>query len=161
DGVGIDWPMSYQEMDPWYTRVERLIGVSGEKCGVASQTPDGDFQPPPPLVCTLSMMQRTARRIGYIATNEPHAVITRPLNGRPPCHYCGRCSHGCDTGAKFTSTGTLLPWAQATGRMTLISNALVRHVNVDAQGRATGVTWIDRYTMREGAVQGRYVVLSA
>src|SRR5581483_3398477 len=56
---------------------------------------------------------------------------------------------------------TLLPWAQTTGRMTLISNALVRHVNVDGRGRATGVTWIDRYTMREGAVEGRYVVLSA
>lgn len=161
DGVGVDWPVSYEEMDPWYTRVERLVGVSGEKAGVASGTPDGDFQAAPGLNCTLTVMRATARRLGYTATNEPHGIITRPLNGRPACHYCGRCSHGCDPGSKFTSTGTLLPWAQATGKMTLIQNAVVREVNVDSQGRASGVTWIDRYTMREGAVRGRYVVVSA
>jgi choline dehydrogenase-like flavoprotein len=161
DGVGIDWPLTYEEIDPWYTSVERLIGVSGEKCSVASGMPDGDFQPPAPLNCNLSIMRATARKLGYIATSEPHAIITRPLSGRPACHYCGRCTQGCDSGSKFTSPGTLLPWAQATGRMTLIQNAIVREVTVDARGRANGVTWIDRYTMKENGVRGRYVVLSA
>jgi choline dehydrogenase-like flavoprotein len=161
DGVGIDWPVSYEEMAPWYSRVERLIGVSGEKAGVPTGMPDGEFQPPPGLNCTLTIMRATARRMGYTATNEPHAIISRPLNGRPACHYCGRCSHGCDPGAKFTSPGTLLPWAQATGRMTLIQNAIVREVTINGQGRATGVTWVDRYTMKEGGVRGRYVVVSA
>jgi len=161
DGVGVDWPIDYDEIAPWYSQVERLIGVSGEKTGVPTGMPDGEFQPPPPLNCNLSIMRAAARKLGYTAVSEPHAIITRPLSGRPACHYCGRCTQGCDSGSKFTSTGTLLPWAQATGRMTLIQNALVREVTIDTQGRASGVTWIDRYTMREGGVRGRYVVLSA
>lgn len=161
DGVGIDWPVSYEEMAPWYSRCERLIGVSGEKCGVESDQPDGEFMEPPGLSCPLTIMRKTARRIGYIATNEPHAIITGPKDGRSPCHYCGKCTWGCDPGAKFTAVGTLLPWAGATRRMTLIQNAIVREVTLDSLGRASGVNWIDRYTMREGSVRGRYVVLSA
>ena len=68
DGVGVDWPVSYEEMAPWYSRCERLIGVSGEKCGVESDQPDGEFMAPPDFSCPLAIMRKAARRIGYIAS---------------------------------------------------------------------------------------------
>jgi choline dehydrogenase-like flavoprotein len=99
--------------------------------------------------------------MGYLALRPPRAVITRDYNGRPACHYCGRCGHGCDTGSKFTSVGALLPHAQATGRMTLFTNSIVREVMLDRGGRASGFVFIDRYTYQEDSVRGRYVVLAA
>lgn len=161
DGVGVDWPISYEEMDPWYSRTEGLIGVSGGKVNKMTGTPSGQFLPPPPLNCANSMMKAAANRLGYTADAEPYAIITRPHNGRAPCHYCGRCGQGCDVGAKFTAVGTLLPAAARTGKMTLIPNAIVREVTVDSQGRASGVSYVDRYTFQEKTVRGRYVVLSA
>jgi choline dehydrogenase-like flavoprotein len=161
DGVGIDWPISYDEIAPWYSRTERLVGVSGEKVGKMTGTPDGEFQPAANLPCGPTIMRATAERMGYIAVPGQRAIITRPLNGRVPCHYCGRCGRGCDTGAKFTAVGVLLPAAFASGRMTLISNAIVSAVTVDSQGRANGVTYVDRYTFQENRVRGRYVVIAA
>lgn len=160
DGYGIDWPISYEEMAPWYSKTELLVGVSGEKSGQMTGTPDGEFLPPQGYTCNHAIMTKAARRLGYVTTREPHAIITRDHNGRPKCHYCGRCGQGCDSGAKFTSVGALLPVAKATGRMTLFTNAIVREVNVDSSGRASGVTYIDRYTFQEGAVRGRYVVVA-
>lgn len=161
DGAGVDWPVSYEEMEPWYSQVEKLIGVSGEKSGQATACPDGEYMTPPGLSCPLTIMKTAGKRLGYVATSEPHAIITQAHNGRPACHYCGRCGQGCDVGAKFTSVGALLPVAFATGRMTMFSNSIVREVNVDSNGRASGVTFVDRYSGKEGAVRGRYVVLSA
>jgi len=123
--------------------------------------PYGEYMPPPPDICAQAIMRATANRMGYVATSDPHAIITQAHNGRPSCHYCGRCSHGCDVGAKFTSVGALLPVAQATGKLTAFLNSIVREVTIDASGRATGVSFVDRYTQREGVVRGRYVVLSA
>jgi choline dehydrogenase-like flavoprotein len=161
DGVGIDWPISYEEMAPWYSKTEELIGVSGDKVSVPSATPSGEYMEPAGMTCTHAVVKRAATRLGYLAVHEPHAIITRNHNGRAKCHYCGRCGQGCDVGAKFTSVGALLPVAQATGKMTLIKNAIVREVLTDSQGRAAGVAFVDRYSFKDGAVRGRYVVLSA
>ncbi len=161
DGYGIDWPMSYEEMDPWYTRVEKLIGCSGEACGKLTATPDGVYQPAPGLTCGNTWMKGVAKKMGYLAVAGPRAIITQPLNGRAPCHYCGRCGKGCDNGSKFTTVGALLPTARATGNLTMISNAIVRDVTVDSQGRASGVRYIDRYTFQENEVRGKTVVLAA
>ncbi|HWB86206.1 MAG TPA: GMC family oxidoreductase [Bryobacteraceae bacterium] len=161
DGVGIDWPLSYEEIAPWYSSVERLIGVSGERSLTPTAVAAGEYMPPPPMPCPLAIMRKTAIRLGYTATSDPHAIITQPHNGRAPCHYCGRCGQGCDVGAKFTSVGALLPTAQATGRMTMFTNSIVREISLDRAGRATGVVFVDRYTRQENAVSGRYVVVAA
>jgi choline dehydrogenase-like flavoprotein len=161
DGYGIDWPISYDEIEPWYSKTERLIGVSGERADKMTATPSGEFQPAPPAICGVALMRKFARKLGYTATQGPRAIITRALNGRRPCHYCGRCGTGCDPGAKFTTVGTLLPAAAATGRMTMFTNAIVREVTLDSAGRASGVVYVDRYTFRENAVRGRYVVVAA
>ncbi len=161
DGYGIDWPISYEEMAPWYSKTELLVGVSGGKAGQMTGTPDGEFMPPQGYTCNHAIITAAVKKMGYITTREPHAIITQDHNGRPQCHYCGRCGQGCDSGAKFTSVGALLPVAQATGRMTVFTNAIVREVTVDSSGRASGVSFIDRYTFQENAVRGRQVVLSA
>jgi choline dehydrogenase-like flavoprotein len=161
DGFGVDWPISYEEMAPWYSKTEKLMGISGERTGKMTALPDGEFQPPPASDCLCTIMRGPIARAGYTVVREARAAITRPLNGRPSCHYCGRCGHGCDSGSKFTSVGALLPPATATGRMTMFTNAIVREVNLDRQGRASGVTYVDRYTHQENTVRGRYVVLSA
>lgn len=161
DGYGIDWPISYDEMAPWYSKTELLVGVSGGKAGQMTGTPDGEFMPPQGYTCNHAIITAAVKKMGYITTREPHAIITQDHNGRPQCHYCGRCGQGCDSGAKFTSVGALLPVAQATGRMTVFTNAIVREVTVDSSGRASGVSFIDRYTFQENAVRGRQVVLSA
>lgn len=158
DGFGIDWPISYDEIAPWYAKTEQLIGVSGERIGKPT---DGEFQPAANPTCSQMIMRRTAQRMGYTPMADTRAIITRPLNGRHSCHYCGRCGRGCDTGSKFTAVGTLYPRAFATGRLSLISNAIVREVTVDDRGRANGVSYVDRYTYQEGRVRGRYVVVAA
>jgi choline dehydrogenase-like flavoprotein len=161
DGFGVDWPISYDEMAPWYSKAERIVGVSGERIGKMTAVPEGEFQPPPNSDCVCAIMRKPIARLGYTVVREPRAAITQPTNGRTKCHYCGRCGHGCDTGAKFTAVGALHPVARATGRMTMFTNAIAREVNLDSRGRAAGVTYIDRYTYRENMVRGRYVVLSA
>ena len=98
--------------------------------------------------------------MGDTTSAEPHAIITHDRHARPACHYCGRCGQGSDTGSKFTSVGTLLPIARATGPLTMFANSTTREVTINGGGRATGVAFIDRYTMRESSVKGRYVVLS-
>jgi choline dehydrogenase-like flavoprotein len=161
DGFGIDWPISYDEMAPWYSKTELLIGVSGSRVDALTATPSGEYMEPAGMTCVHAVMSKAARRIGYLVGHEPHAMITKPHNGRPACHYCGRCGQGCDSGAKFTSAGALLPQAYATGRLTMFTNAIVRRVLEDGQGRASGVEYVDRYTHADHAVRGRYVVLSA
>lgn len=161
DGFGIDWPISYDEMAPWYSKTEQLIGVSGDKVDALTATPSGEFMTPQGMTCVHAVGARAGRKLGYLVVHEPYAIITQAHNGRPKCHYCGRCGQGCDVGAKFTSVGALLPVAAATGNMTLFTNAIVRQVLVDSQGRVTGVEYIDRYTRTDNVVRGRYVVLSA
>jgi choline dehydrogenase-like flavoprotein len=161
DGYGIDWPMSYDEMAPWYSKTERLIGVSGDKVDQLTATPSGEYMKPAGMTCVHAVMRGVARRQGYLTGHEPYAIITQDHNGRPKCHYCGRCGQGCDVGAKFTSVGAMLPVAYATGRLTMISNAIVREVLVDGRGLASGVSYVDRYTFKDDVVRGRYVVLSA
>lgn len=161
DGYGIDWPISYEEMEPWYAKTELLIGVSGERANKMTPTPSGEFQPPPAAICGTVVMRKFARKLGYTVTQGPRGIITRPHNGRQPCHHCGRCGTGCDTGAKFTAVGTLLPTAIATGNLTLFSNAIVRDITLDSTGKVSGVVYVDRYTRQENAVRGRYVIVAA
>src|SRR5262249_15400807 len=135
--------------------------VSGEVADKLTATPSGVFQPPPNAVCGVAVMRKFARKLGYTATQGARAIITKPHNGRPPCHHSGRCGNGCDTRREFTSVGALLPVARATGSLTMFPNAIVREVTVDSAGKASGVVFVDRYTYKENAVRGRYVVVAA
>lgn len=160
DGLGEDWPISYEEIKPWYDEVDRLVGIFGSAEGLPNH-PDGIFLPPPRPRCWELLVKQAADRHGVTCIPSRLSILTRPHNGRPSCHYCGQCGRGCAVNANFSSTNVLVHPALATGRLTLITNAMARAVTVDAQGRADGVWYIDKATRAELRVEARVVVLAA
>jgi choline dehydrogenase-like flavoprotein len=161
DGFGDDWPVSYQEMAPYYDRAEDFIGVSGNRDNL-SYLPDGKFLPPMKMTCGEQMLARGARKAGRVPIVSRVAMLTRAHRGRPACHYCGHCGEGCDVGAMFNSVSSTLPIARATGRMTLRPNSVVRHIIIDTNtGKAKGVAFVDRLTFEEHEVFGKIVIVAA
>jgi len=161
DGYDVDWPVDYSEMQNWYTKTEQVIGVSGQETK-SPHCPAGAWLPPiAPRCAEVRVAGAALQKFGLYAFSSPKGAITRNYKGRPACHYCGRCSYGCDSGSKFTTIGVLLPPALATGRLSLLLNSVVREVLVGEGGTVRGVSYIDRYTFKEGEALGRIVVLSA
>jgi glucoside 3-dehydrogenase (cytochrome c) catalytic subunit len=161
DGFGVDWPLDYAELSPYYDRVERFIGVSGQAEGLP-QLPDGQFQPPMHLTCgEVAMRTAIKARFGRTLTIGRCAVLTASLPGRPKCHYCGPCERGCSTGSYYSSPASTLPAAAATGRLTLIPNAVVSHLESDGEGRCRSVAYLDRITRTPREVYAKAVVLCA
>lgn len=161
DSFGADWPLGYAELAPYYDQVERFIGISGRAEGLP-QLPDSRFLPPMELTCGEEILKKAiADRFGRTLTIGRTAVLTRAHNGRPACHYCGPCSRGCRTGSYYSSPHSTLPAAAATGRLTLIPDAVVSHVTTDDEGRCTGVYYVDRLTRSHREAAGRIVILCA
>jgi len=162
DGYGDDWPLDYAELAPWYDKAERFIGVSGAAEGVP-QLPDGQFQPPMSMTCGEVLLRKVAReKFGRTLTVGRTANLTAPLNGRPPCHYCGPCERGCVTHSYYNSPTTAIAAAQATGKLTLFTDAVVSHVTMDSVGtRASGVRYVHRLTRQTRELRARSVVLCA
>ena len=161
DGYGEDWPISYKELEPYYDRVESFIGVSGSREGLP-QFPDGQFLPPMALSCgALQAREVVGRKFGWRVMPDRVAVLTVPHRGRPACHYCDECQRGCFTASYFNSPSVTLPAAARTGRLTLVSDAVVSHVLMNRRGQAEGVHYVDRGTHQHREAYGRVVVLAA
>jgi choline dehydrogenase-like flavoprotein len=160
DGYGADWPFSYQELEPYYDKVEEYIGVQGRKEGLP-QIPDGKFQPAFAFNCYEHLMRKAAAKKQWRMTSLRIAQLSRPHRKRPACHFCGSCGNGCDVGAFFSTVAVTLPDALATGKLTLRTDAVVRHVLVDKEGRPSGVGFFDRNTKKYEEVHAKAVVLAA
>ena len=160
DGLGDDWPITYDDLKPYYDSIDRYIGLFGSNEGLPND-PDGIFQPPPKPRCYELLIKQASERLNIRCIPIRLSILTQPLNGRPACHYCGQCGRGCASHANFSSPSVLLPPALATGRLTITANAMAREVTVDEAGLATGVSYIDKTTGRENHVRGRIVVLAA
>jgi choline dehydrogenase-like flavoprotein len=160
DGLGEDWPIGYEDLSPYYDKVESYIGVFGSRENIAS-APNGIFQPPPKPRCTELVIQKACNRLGIPCIPSRLAILTKALNGRPACHYCAQCDRGCAVASNFSSSQVLIPPAQATGRLTLIPHAMAREIPVGTDGKATGVAYIDKTTMSEQRISARAVVLAA
>ena len=160
DGFGEDWPISYADIAPYYDWVEEHIGVSGYVEGYP-QLPDGKFLPGMPYNCVEQIFRGTALRMGLPATHRRLAQLTRPHKGRPACHFCGACTQGCDIGAMFNSIVSTLPSAEMTRRMTLRPESVVRAVLMGADGKARGVSYIDRLTRKDYEAKAKYIILAA
>ena len=164
DGFGVDWPIRYADIAPWYDHVERFVGVSGERLGLP-QLPDGQFLPPMALNCAEQVVKEgMAKRFGgeRVLTIGRVAILTVPHGGRAACHYCGPCERGCITHSYFNSIGTTLPAARATGRLTLRPYSVVHSVIYDAdRDRAAGVRVIDAQTREPLEFRARVIFLCA
>jgi len=162
DGYGEDWPLSYKDLAPYYDMVEEYVGITGMREGI-DELPDGKFHPPMALTCNEVLFRDRARqKFGRLMTLGRSANITKPINGRAPCHYCGPCHQGCVTHSYFNSAFTTVADALKSGRCTHIPNAMVYQVLMDRdRNRARGVLYIDRVTHEPREVQGRVVILCA
>ncbi len=145
DGHGIDWPIRYKDIEPWYSYVEKFAGISGQALGLP-HLPDSHFLPPMEMNC---VEEYTKEKIesnfpGRYMTIGRVAHLTEPLNGRGKCQFRNRCSRGCPYGAYFSSNAVTIPAAEKTGNLTIRPFSIVNSIMYDDQkGRATGVKVID------------------
>lgn len=159
-GIEEDWPLSYDELSPFYSHVEREMHVFGTRENL-EVLPDGDFVAESPrLRCSEVIAQSRLARKGIRLIPTRKAVLLKGKAGRGGCHYCGHCMDVCDVRAVWSSDITVIPEALATGRLTLRLNALAREITVDDKGLASGVSIIDRHTGKEELVRARVVVVS-
>lgn len=167
DGHGVDWPVRYKDIAPWYDKVESFIGVSGENLGLP-QLPDGVFEPMMPLTCVEQhFREKVAESFdGRVVTAGRTAHITSDKkfegDGRVRCQYRNRCIRGCPYGGYFSSNSSTLPTAVKTGNMTLRPDSIVHEVIYDPDTKkATGVKVIDRETKEEFEFKARVIFLCA
>jgi choline dehydrogenase-like flavoprotein len=160
DGLGEDWPISYDDIKPYYDRVDDLIGVFGSHEGLRNH-PDGNFQPAPRPRCYELLVKKTADKLGITCIPSRLSITTKALPGRQACHYCGQCNRGCTVKANFSSPDVLIGPALQTGKLTLITNAMAREVTVGKDGLATGVTYVDKKSGTDKHVSAKIVVLAA
>lgn len=164
DGVAIDWPIRYKDIEPWYDYVEEFAGISGETLGLP-QLPDSKFLPPMQLNCTEHLVrERVAKHFSgeRVLTIGRVAILTKDQGGRAACHYCGPCERGCITRSYFSSINATLPAAEKTGRMTLRPYSVVHSISFDTKtGRARGVRVIDSRTRTTIEFRAKLVFLNA
>lgn len=163
-GTGFaDWPLSYEELEPYYTRVEWEVGVSGLAGASPFDPPRSRPYPMPPLPVKSSgvLLERGARKLGLHPYPAPMAVNSQPFRGRPACVHCGFCmGYGCEVRAKSSSLYTMIPEAEATGQCEVRPESYVFRVAIDQRGRATGVHYFDR-DKRERFQHARAVIVCA
>ncbi len=163
DGMGIDWPIRYKDLAPWYSYVEAFAGISGQAEGLA-HLPDGVFQPPMDMNC---FEKETKKRIeaaypGRKMTIFRTANLTERIGDRGKCQYRNRCSRGCPFGAYFSTQSATLPAAVKTGNLTLRPDSIVNAIMYDEQkGKATGVRVIDKHTKAVTEYHARIIFLNA
>ncbi|MGA7709518.1 MAG: GMC family oxidoreductase [Acidobacteriaceae bacterium] len=160
DGKGFDWPITYEELAPYYDKTEELIGVFGSAEGMEN-LPDGKFLPPPTPRCYELLIQKACRELKIPCIPSRLAILTRPLNNRPACHYVSQCNRGCRMGSNFSSPDVLLYPAQLTGNLEIRCGAMAREVLTGPDGRAIGVSYIDKQSGEEVEVRGKVIVLAA
>ena len=160
DGLGDDWPITYQDVAPFYDEVDKLVGIFGSRENLPNE-PDGIFQPAPAPRCYELMVKRASDKLNITCIPARLSIITQRLGDRAGCHFCGQCGRGCRTNSNFSSPEVLIRPALKTGKLTLITNAMAREVTLDSQGRASGVSYIDKRTNTDEHVRARVVVLAA
>ena len=163
DGVGVDWPIRYKDIAPWYSYVEKFVGISGNRDGIP-HLPDGEFQPPMEMTC----VEKHFKNVVESSYPNRHVIISRTanltkgLNGRGPCQFRDRCSRGCPFAGYFSSVSASLPAANATGNMSLQPFSVVHSIIYDPdKKRATGVRVIDANTKEMTEYYAKIVFVNA
>src|SRR5436853_2319939 len=146
-GTGLmDWPITYADLEPYYTKVEWEIGVSGLAGANPFDPPRSKPYPLPPLPIKSSgvLLERGARKLGWHAYPAPTAILSQPYRGRSACAHCGFCEFfGCEWGAKSSTLASVIPIAEKTGRCEIRPNSYVRKISTDTRSRVDGVLYFD------------------
>lgn len=163
DGLTDEWPISYEEVKPFYDRVDRMIGIYGTVEGIRNE-PDGIFMKPPKPRLAELYIAKGASKAGVPVIPGRGSVLTEvspEIKGRGTCFYCGQCGRACKVYGDFSSSSCLVIPAMKTGNLKVIDNAMVREVLTNDEGMATGVSYVDTKSMQEYVVRGKTVVLGA
>ncbi len=161
DGLGEDWPIGYEDVKPYYDKIDAMLGIFGTNEGLEND-PDGIFMPPPKPRLHELMLKRAASNIGVPVIPSRLSILTKKVNDeRGVCFYCAQCGRSCKVYADFSSSSCLVKPAMKTGNCDVITNAMAREVLTDANGLATGVSYVNKDDMQEYQVTGRTVILAA
>ncbi|MBX2877401.1 MAG: GMC family oxidoreductase [Saprospiraceae bacterium] len=161
DGLGENWPIGYEDIKPYYDRLDKMIGVFGSKEGLPND-PDGFFLPPPkPRLHELYYI-KGARKAGVRVIPSRLSILTKRINDeRGVCFYCSQCNRSCSMYADFSSGSCLVFPAMKGGQVDLYTDSMVRSVTTDKEGKATGVSYINKEDRKEYQLKGKVVVLGA
>ncbi|MDO7742497.1 MAG: GMC family oxidoreductase, partial [Pedobacter sp.] len=163
DGLTDDWPITYDDLKPFYDKIDRMIGIYGTVEGIESE-PDGNFMAPPKPRLNELFIKKAAKEIGVKVIPGRGSVLTEALpdnKDRAPCFFCGQCGRSCKVYGDFSSSSCLVIPAVKTGNLTVVTNAMVREVLTNKSGLATGVSYVDKKDMQEYQVRGKVVILGA
>ncbi len=161
DGLGEDWPIGYDDVAPYYDKVDKLIGVFGTKEGIYNE-PDGIFLPPPKPRLHELFVKDAASSLGVNVIPSRLSILTQKINeDRGACFYCAQCNRGCTVHADFSSSSVLVNPAIKTGNVDVIANAMAREVLTNDKGEATGVSYVSKDDMQEYQLSARVVILAA
>lgn len=162
DGLGDNWPIGYDDVKPYYDKVDKLIGVFGTNEGLPND-PDGFFLPPPKPRLHELFYLRGARKSNIPVYPSRMSILTKMINpDRGICFYCGQCYRACMVYADFSSeTCLIFPAQKNGGQIDLFVNAMVREVTTNEEGKATGVSYVNKEDRKEYKLKGKVVVLAA
>jgi choline dehydrogenase-like flavoprotein len=161
DGLGDDWPIGYEDVKPYYDKIDRLIGVFGTNEGLEND-PDGIFLPPPKPRLHELFIKNAAQQAGVTVIPSRLSILTQKINDqRGACFFCGQCNRGCQVYGDFSASSVLIKPAIATGKVDLFDMAMVREVLTNKEGLATGVSYVSKKDLQEYQVKGRTVVVAA
>ena len=161
DGLGENWPISYDDIKPYYNKLDKLIGVFGTKENIFNE-PDGFFLPPPKPRLHELFYIKGARKSGVTVIPSRLSILTKRINNtRGVCFYCGQCDRSCSAYADFSSSSCYVIPSLKGGMVDLYTNSMVVEVKTDKNGRATGVSYINKENGREYSIRGKVVVLAA
>jgi choline dehydrogenase-like flavoprotein len=161
DGLGDDWPIGYEDIKPYYDRLDKMVGIFGTNEGLEND-PDGIFLPPPKPRLHEMFIKRAAMQAGVNVIPSRLSILTKKINdSRGGCFFCGQCNRGCSVYADFSSSSVLVKPAVGSGKVDLYTYAMAREVLTNKEGLATGVSYVNKKDMQEYQVNGRTVVLAA
>ena len=161
DGLGDDWPINYDDIAPYYDKVDRLIGVFGSKENLPND-PDSIFLPPPKPRLHELFIKEAGTKLNIPVIPSRLSILTKPMNNeRGACFYCSQCNRGCTVYGDFSSSSVLVNPALKTGNVDVIPNAMAREVITDSTGKATGISFVNKDDKQEYTVNAKVVVLAA
>lgn len=161
DGLGDDWPIGYDDVAPYYDKVDKLIGVFGSKENLPND-PDSIFLPPPKPRLHELFIKEAGNELKIPVIPSRLSILTKPINNeRGACFYCAQCNRGCTVYGDFSSSSVLVNPALKTGNVDVIPNAMAREVLTNDEGKATGISFVNKDDMQEYTVNAKIVVLAA